>query len=408
MAKTPMTAERRHLAAVRRIYGVAQAIIVQGLQPLMDVWPGGIDPDLGISGSRDLLRRRARSDQTDLSPGPLVSAPRAPRISRMSDEQLRRMWPGIDPMDVREYAPWATSRHEVARLSVPAGSPIEGVDLEARVLAAIRVARDAAEQIPRPDIVPPTPGRPPGAFRARRMRLRQQPPPAIYTAQGIPIPPPPRPTEITSATITRQIDWVRLALGEVITEQSISPLLEGTGEAISRSTAREMERALGIDVRRDFPGMAGMIDDWRAFNVSLIRTGIMGDDQATRVRPSMIEDISALVEDLHSRGIRVEELAGEIQARFGVGDSRAELIARDQTLKLNGQITHHRQRVAGITQYRWITSRDERVRDTHRDLDGTLQSWDSPPEVAPGRYEHPGGDYQCRCTAQPVPPEWMD
>jgi len=92
---------------------------------------------------------------------------------------------------------------------------------------------------------------------------------------------------------------------------------------------------------------------------------------------------------------------------FDLPRARAELIARDQTLKLNGQIRQYQQRAAGVTQYRWVAMLDERTRDQHRELDNSIHSWDAPPEVAPGRYEHPGGDYQCRCQAEPILP-WLD
>ena len=105
---------------------------------------------------------------------------------------------------------------------------------------------------------------------------------------------------------------------------------------------------------------------------------------------------------------RVEDLRKQIQADFDVTKSKADLLARDQVLKLNGQLTQLRQQNAGISEYDWSTSGDERVREIHGDLDGTRQSWDSPPIVSEdGRREHPGGDYQCRCVAIPVIP-WLD
>lgn len=62
----------------------------------------------------------------------------------------------------------------------------------------------------------------------------------------------------------------------------------------------------------------------------------------------------------------------------------------------------------GIKKYRWRHSRDERVRGnpggkypkarpSHWAREGKIYSWNDPP---PGG--HPGMDYQCRCTAEPV------
>lgn len=95
-------------------------------------------------------------------------------------------------------------------------------------------------------------------------------------------------------------------------------------------------------------------------------------------------------------GARPEDIAEEIKERTRVAKSRAMLIARDQIHKTLGQIEQTRQQDLGIRHYIWRTSRDERVRDSHKALDGLRFSWESPPEVG-----HPRQDYQCRCSADP-------
>jgi SPP1 gp7 family putative phage head morphogenesis protein len=96
-------------------------------------------------------------------------------------------------------------------------------------------------------------------------------------------------------------------------------------------------------------------------------------------------------------GLRWEDLRDKLLETGDVWESRAELIARDQTLKLNGAINRSRQQAAGVTSYVWSTSGDERVRDTHAELDGKTFDWGAPPE--PG---NPGEDFQCRCVALPI------
>lgn len=103
-------------------------------------------------------------------------------------------------------------------------------------------------------------------------------------------------------------------------------------------------------------------------------------------------------------GMRAEELAPLIRARAMVSESHAELIARDQTLKLNGQINAAKQQGAGITEYVWSTSADERVRPDHAALDGETYTWGDPPvtDEASGARNEPGMDFQCRCVPLPV------
>jgi len=83
---------------------------------------------------------------------------------------------------------------------------------------------------------------------------------------------------------------------------------------------------------------------------------------------------------------------------------RAATIARDQIGKLNGEMNQLRQTNLGVRRYRWSTSQDERVRDGHRKLNGTIQLWAKPPVVdeRTGERGHPGQPIQCRCSAIPI------
>lgn len=97
------------------------------------------------------------------------------------------------------------------------------------------------------------------------------------------------------------------------------------------------------------------------------------------------------------RGMRYEDLAKEVERIGDVTESRAKLIARDQTSKLNGAMTQIRQMSLGIEKYVWQTANDERVREAHADLDGNEFKWSSPPSEG-----HPGEAVNCRCVAIPV------
>lgn len=109
------------------------------------------------------------------------------------------------------------------------------------------------------------------------------------------------------------------------------------------------------------------------------------------------QQVRQLFEDPANLGMRVETLRDRLLERGDVSKSRAELIARDQTLKLNGALAQEQMKNAGVEAYTWSTSLDERVREEHQVLEGQTFTWDSPP--SPG---HPGEDYQCRCVAIPV------
>ncbi len=202
----------------------------------------------------------------------------------------------------------------------------------------------------------------------------------------------------------------RLGSAEVILQEAIQP-----GSQLSRDVrtlaARvnkkgdiEFRRVVGISPRGGL-GLGAALDSFRDKNVNLIKS----------LAGQQLDEITSILANAEIGALRVEEVRTQIINRFGVGQSKADLLARDQILKLNGQLTQVRQEGVGITQYIWTTSHDERVRGDpggkwpnglHYQLDGTVQSWTAPPICSlDGRREHPGGDYQCRCTAFPILPE---
>lgn len=111
-----------------------------------------------------------------------------------------------------------------------------------------------------------------------------------------------------------------------------------------------------------------------------------------------LERVRDIVEENMREGFRWESLVDEIEQAGETTKTRAKIIARDQTSKMNGAFNQARQQSLGIERYEWQTSGDERVRDTHEANDGKIFQWDDPPAET----GHPGEDILCRCTAIPI------
>ncbi len=182
------------------------------------------------------------------------------------------------------------------------------------------------------------------------------------------------------------------------------PFLERMFHLVDQQAANDLQRVVPVPMADTLPRAAEMQAEWIDRNTSLIRLEERARQEVARIIDAPIRE-----------GVRVEEIRDRIQERMNVVRSRAELIARDQTLKLYGQIQEERQTQAGIEEYVWSTSEDERVRGNpsglypkshgnHWKLEGKTFRWDDPPIVdeQSGRREHPGGDFQCRCAAIPV------
>ena len=177
--------------------------------------------------------------------------------------------------------------------------------------------------------------------------------------------------------------------------------LENLASLNRKLTIKEWKKAikstLGIDIREDYylgDFFARMLEEWVDVNVDLITT----------IPEDTLEKMKDIVYDGFTNGRTTTQMIRDIQRVYGVSRRRARLIARDQTAKLNGQIQRAQQMDAGITEYIWMTTGDERVRSSHRKLNGKKFSWNDPPVVdeRTGRRCHPGEDYQCRCIGRPV------
>jgi SPP1 gp7 family putative phage head morphogenesis protein len=123
-------------------------------------------------------------------------------------------------------------------------------------------------------------------------------------------------------------------------------------------------------------------------NVSLIRS----------IPEEYFKKIESIVFTGTTQGSTAGSMIKQIQKTGKTTASRAKLIARDQSSKLNSALTQQRSKNLGVEEYIWRTSGDERVRDDHRSKNGKIFRWDDPPKDT----GHPGQDIQCRCVAQPI------
>lgn len=164
-----------------------------------------------------------------------------------------------------------------------------------------------------------------------------------------------------------------------------------------------------------------------AFDVdlsSIIEKEILGDTLAlaiqqnveliTSIKNDFINDIGSNVFTNYKKGFRHSELINEIRARGNVSYSRAKLIARDQTAKINADFEEERNKKLGFDIYKWKGTGDERERDSHMVLNNMLCKYSDPTVYSDdegktwkkrksigGFIGKCGEDYQCRCLAIP-------
>lgn len=151
-------------------------------------------------------------------------------------------------------------------------------------------------------------------------------------------------------------------------------------------------RTLGIDIRSVVrqEDLSDYLRTAAARNASLIKS--LADDVVKRVEQTVYENSIA--------GNSVKTLRARLKEQFDISDRRARLIARDQSSKLTSDLNRIRQEQAGVTSYKWMTSRDERVRERHRTLEGKVYKWGEPTGAENGL--PPGQPINCRCVARGV------
>lgn len=165
----------------------------------------------------------------------------------------------------------------------------------------------------------------------------------------------------------------------------------------------------------------------KAMKGSLLYKGLMEEMEQGRAKviQQMIEDNARLIVTLPSdtadkvvkkitenayKGLRSSEIAKIIEDdTYKHSRASAKMIARTEVSKATTALTRARAEELDINWYCWRTALDgDRVRKSHREMEGVLVKWTEPPspeelvgEKNVGHY-HAGNIYNCRCYPEPV------
>lgn len=161
-------------------------------------------------------------------------------------------------------------------------------------------------------------------------------------------------------------------------------------------------QVMGLGAIQSEPKLDPLLRAWSQTNATLISS--IPDQFHTAV--------AGRVQEMVRQGRSLRDFSEELRKQYNLTVNRANLIARTEVAKLNSAITRERQEALGLDVYVWRSSRDERVRESHKVLDGKYCKYsdttvyaDGPEgpwkkRVSLGGYQgDPGTDFQCRCTA---------
>lgn len=150
-----------------------------------------------------------------------------------------------------------------------------------------------------------------------------------------------------------------------------------------------MQRAVGVDLKAAImsENLGDTLQIKTRENVSLIKS----------IPEEYFKKLENIVYQGTTQKNSAKSLIEQITKLGHSTESRAKLIARDQTAKLNSVLNQERQQNLGVEEYIWVTADDGDVREEHARNNGKTFRWDTPPKNT----GHPGEEIQCRCIAQP-------
>lgn len=177
-----------------------------------------------------------------------------------------------------------------------------------------------------------------------------------------------------------------------VAERTVNRILSLEAQRHTDTFIATARRALGVDLR----AVVRQEDIGDHLRLAAMRNGALikslAEDTVRRVELAVVENLIA--------GNSAETLRKQLVKDFGIAGSRAKLIASNEMSSLNADLNRIRHEQAGVTEYRWTTSRDERVRERHKVLEGKVYRYGEATGAEGGL--PPGKPIRCRCVARAV------
>lgn len=189
-------------------------------------------------------------------------------------------------------------------------------------------------------------------------------------------------------------ELIKKALDKI--EESLPKEIETTNIQYDKTVER---------TTRDFKEMYRKIEVAPEESESFVKA--VSSQYSQRVKPYIkgwadneINQLRQDVSDNALAGYRCEHLTGRIRKRYGTSKTKAEFLARQETALFMSNYRKIRFTASGVNKFKWSTSGDSRVRDDHKDLNGRIFYYSSPPVIdkATGQRGLPGQGFGCRCV----------
>lgn len=205
-----------------------------------------------------------------------------------------------------------------------------------------------------------------------------------------------------AAVYLKLADRVRRKLLRQFDDKRIEELVAKIGKKISERNRKELyakvEKRIGIS-STELTATEGLMADMNALNLETAQW-------VKKLRDETLEMYTANSLRAMTQGSSLADVLQQFDGLVEKRKNHAKFTARNQIANFNSIATKLRAVNLGITRAIWRTSKDERVRECHKQRDG--KEFD----LAKGLYSScdgqwllPGVDYQCRCGYELIIPE---
>lgn len=191
-------------------------------------------------------------------------------------------------------------------------------------------------------------------------------------------------------------DWVALRVRKMVEPLAVQNANTWRKAAEQATRGSMLHQFLQSEIKTHLSGtIQGLITE----NAQMIKT--LPTDLAEKV----IKDVTGWTFE----GVRSSEIQKRISGKIEEhANASAKLIARTEVSKTQSILTRARAEQLNVNWYVWRTEQDQRVRKSHRIMEGVLVRWNDPPspemlagEPFVGNY-NAGEIWNCRCYAEPL------
>jgi SPP1 gp7 family putative phage head morphogenesis protein len=197
-------------------------------------------------------------------------------------------------------------------------------------------------------------------------------------------------------------DKVRRKLLKQFDDKRIKELVETILNKVNRGNRDELyakvEARIGLN-STELTNTEGLNADINALVLETTRW-------VQKLRDETLEEYTANSLRAMTQGDSLESIMKQFDGLVEKRKNHAKSTARNQIANFNSMATKIRAQNLGITRARWITSRNERVRESHKDRDGKeFDLSEGFYSSLDRKYLLPGTDYQCQCDYELIIPE---